>query len=159
MTAISDHIETFLIACFAERDLSAHTIAAYRADLEQFAEWAGRSRVETLDRIDRKLLRRYVAFLGQRGYARRSIARKASSIRALLKWCVVRGLLPSDPSAGLSVPKLDRPLPRLLKARDAARLCELPPTDEPIGLRDRALLEVLYGSGVRVSEACGLDVD
>ncbi|MEA2477839.1 MAG: integrase/recombinase XerC [Actinomycetota bacterium] len=159
MTGLLDHIEAFLTACSAERDLSEHTIAAYRADLGQFAEWAARSHVVALEDVDRKLLRRFVAFLGQRDYARRSIARKASSVRALLKWCLLRGYLSADPSQGLTVPKLDRPLPRLLRATDAARLCELPPTDEPVGLRDRALLEVLYGSGVRVSEACGLDLD
>ncbi|MFN2593723.1 MAG: tyrosine recombinase XerC [Actinomycetota bacterium] len=159
MTGLEDRIEAFLTASAAERDLSAHTIQAYRADLEQFAEWAARSHVTAPEKIDRKLLRRYVAFLGQRGYARRSIARKASSIRALLKWCVIRGDLIADPSQGLSVPKLDRPLPKLLRAADAARLVELPPDDDPIGLRDRALLELLYGAGVRVSEACGLDVD
>lgn len=156
---LADRIESFLVASEAERDLSRHTLDAYRADLNQFVEWAARSGVVQLDDLDRKMLRRYVAFLGQRGYARRSIARKASSLRAFLKWCLVRGVLAADPSQGLSVPKLDRPLPRLLRAADAARLCELPPTDDPVGLRDRALLELLYGSGVRVSEACGLDLD
>ncbi|CAN5753934.1 tyrosine recombinase XerC [soil metagenome] len=148
----------FLGAARAERDLSPHTLAAYRSDLGQFAAWAGRSRVEELDGVDRRLLRRYVAYLGQRGYARRSIARKVSALRALLAWAVRRDLITANPAAGLSVPKLDRPLPKVLKAAQAASLCSLPPDDDPVGLRDRAVLELLYGCGLRVSELCGLDL-
>lgn len=146
-------------AAAAERDLSPHTIAAYRSDLEQFAEWAARSKVASLDKIDRTLVRRFVAFLGQRHLARRSIARKVSALRSLLRWAVDRDLVPSNAAADVTVPKLDRPLPRVLKKDEAVRLVELPPDDEPVGLRDRAILEILYGSGLRVSELCGLDID
>jgi integrase/recombinase XerC len=71
----------------------------------------------------------------------------------------LHGLIKEDPSADLSAPKLDKPLPKVLKAADAAVLCELPPDDDARGLRDRAILELLYGSGLRVAELCGLDVD
>lgn len=149
----------FLHAAAAERDLSPHTIAAYRSDLAQFDEWAGRSRVTDLEAIDRTLLRRFVAFLGERRYARRSIARKASAIRSLLDWAVAQGHIAGSPASDMPVPKLDRPLPKVMGAADAARLCELPPGDEPTGLRDRAILELLYGSGLRISELCGIDID
>lgn len=152
----------FLRAAEAERDLSRHTVDAYRGDLGQFEAWASRSRVAELGAVDRRLLRRYVAYLSQRGYARRSIARKISALRALLAWAVRRGLIVANPAAGLSVPKLDRPLPKVLKAAQAASLCALPPDDDPVGLRDRAVLELLYGCGLRVSELCDLatgDVD
>jgi integrase/recombinase XerC len=149
----------FLRAARAERDLSPHTLAAYSSDLKQFGEWAARSRVFQLADVDRKLLRRYVSFLSERHLARRSIARKASAVRAFLKWAAVKGISAMDPSVGLKVPKLDRPLPRVLKEADAAALCELPPRDGPIGLRDRAVLELLYGSGLRVAELCGLDME
>ncbi|MFN2390021.1 MAG: tyrosine recombinase XerC [Actinomycetota bacterium] len=148
----------FLRAGQAERDLSPHTIDAYRSDLSQFAGWARRGRAETLGAIDRRLLRRYVAYLGERRYARRSIARKMSAIRSLLDWAVKHDLLASDPSLGVQVPKLDRPLPRVLKPAEAGELCELPPDDDPVGLRDRAVIELLYGSGLRVGELCGLDL-
>lgn len=148
----------FLSALEAERDLSPHTLDAYRHDLEGFAAWAERGRVSRLDAVDRKLLRRYVSFLAQRGYARRSIARKVSALRSLLGWAVLNDLVSTNPAVDLGAPKLDRPLPRVLKATEAARLCGLPPTDDPVGLRDRALLELLYGSGLRVAEACGLDL-
>ncbi|MGH2757814.1 MAG: tyrosine recombinase XerC [Actinomycetota bacterium] len=149
----------FLHAAEAERDLSPHTLAAYRSDLAQFAEWAARSKVTSIDRIDRTLLRRFVAFLSERRFARRSIARKASTLRSMLAWAEARDLLGSNPASDVGVPKLDRPLPRVLKAAEAVHLLGLPPGDDPVGVRDRAILEVLYGSGLRVSELCGLDID
>ena len=159
MSTIAAAAASFVRAASAERDLSPNTIRAYRSDLDQFAEWAARSGVTTLDGVDRTILRRYVSFLGQRGYARRSIARKASALRSLLEWAVVDGQLAATPASDLAVPRLDRPLPKVLRPLEAAHLCELPPDDEPVGARDRALLELLYGSGLRVSELCALDVD
>ncbi|MFN2588357.1 MAG: tyrosine recombinase XerC [Actinomycetota bacterium] len=156
---ITSAIERFLRACSAERDLSPHTVAAYGRDLGQFAEWTARGGTTDLRRVERTALRRYVAFLGERRYARRSVARKVSAVRSLLAWAVTHGLIESNPAGDVPVPKLDRPLPKVLKASDAARLCGLPPDDEPVGRRDRAILELLYGSGLRVAELCSLDVD
>jgi len=158
-SSILDVSEEFVRAAAAERDLSPHTLSAYRSDLKAFAEWAGRSGSRDLRDIDRTLLRRYVAFLAERRYARRSIARKASALRSMLAWAVSRSLIDVSPAVDLNAPKLDQPLPRVMRAPDAARLCELPPADEPIGVRDRAILELLYGSGLRVAELCALDVD
>lgn len=158
-SSIVDVSEEFMRAAAAERDLSPHTLSAYRSDLKAFAEWAGRSGCRSLHEVDRTLLRRYVAFLAERRYARRSIARKASALRSVLAWAVSRGVIAASPAVDLDAPKLDHPLPRVMRAADAARLCELPPGDEPVGLRDRAILELLYGSGLRVAELCALDVD
>jgi integrase/recombinase XerC len=149
----------FLRAARAERNLSPHTIAAYRSDLEAFGSWMARAGITGLEDVDRRWLRRYVAYLGQRGYARRTIARKASTIRSMLRWAVLHDLLRASPGEDLTTPKLDRPLPRVLKVADAERLCTLPPDDDPVGARDRAILELLYGSGLRVGELCALDVD
>lgn len=151
--------EEFLRASAAERDLSPHTVSAYRSDLRAFAEWAARSRCSTVDDIDRTVLRRYLAFLSERRFARRSIARKASALRAMLTWSVTRGYLSSSPATDLAAPKLDKPLPKVMRQADVTTLLDLPPDDEPVGLRDRAILELLYSSGLRVSELCGLDVD
>jgi integrase/recombinase XerC len=157
--AALEHVaEAFLAASRAERDLSPHTLAAYAVDLAQFSAWAGRARITTIGAVDRKLLRRYLAYLAERGYARRTVARKLSSLRSMLAWALRRGLLEANPAEELGAPKLDRPLPRVLKPEEASLLCELPPDDDPTGLRDRAVLEVLYGSGVRVAELCGLDL-
>ena len=151
-------VPAYLRSLAAERDLSPLTCDAYRRDLEQFGEWLGRGGTTDLAGIDRRALRRYVSFLSERRYARRSIARKASAIRSLLRWAVKHDLIDHDPSNDLAVPKLDRPLPKVLKRADAGRLCEAPPEDTPAGLRDRAILELLYGSGLRVAELCSLDV-
>lgn len=158
-SSLTDASRDFLRSLKAERDLSPNTLAAYASDLEQFAEWAGRGRVDDLAGIDRKLLRRYVAWLSESRYARRSIARKVSAIRSMLKWAVLHGLIATNPADDLASPKLDQPLPKVLTAAEASRLCELPPLDDPVGIRDRAVLELLYGSGLRVGELCSLHVD
>ena len=151
-------VPAYLRSLAAERDLSPLTCDAYRRDLAQFAEWLERGGTDDLAGIDRRALRRYVSFLSERRYARRSIARKASAIRSLLRWALKHDLIDHDPSDDLAVPKLDRPLPKVLRRADAGRLCEAPPADTPVGLRDRAVLELLYGSGLRVAELCSLDV-
>lgn len=156
---LAEVAEDFLLACRAERDLSPNTLAAYERDLGQFTQWLSRSNVTALGAIDRRILRRYVANLTERRYARRTIARKASAIRSLMKWALLHDLIADNPTDSLEVPKLDKPLPKVMKAAAVTHLLELPPADDPIGLRDRAILEVLYGSGVRVSELCGLDID
>ena len=157
--ALTTVTDGFLTTLRAERDVSPHTLTAYGSDLGQFSEWSQRGRVTDLRKVDRKHLRRYVAYLTERSYARRTIARKISAVRSMLRWAVLHDLIPASPAEDLGVPKLDRPLPKGLRAADAARLVDLPPSDDPIGLRDRAILELLYGSGLRVAELCALDVD
>jgi integrase/recombinase XerC len=152
-------VDGFLEAARAERDLSGNTLSAYAVDLEQFIQWAGRGQVSDLCAVDRRLLRRFIAYLSQRGYSRRSIARKKSVVRSMLSWAVARDVIPTNPSDDVVGPKLDKPLPRVMKAEEAKKLCELPPRDDATGLRDRAILELLYGSGLRVSELCDIDVD
>src|SRR5687768_3530223 len=131
--------DDFLAGLRAERDLSPHTLSAYANDLAQFREWSERGQVTDVRRIDRKHLRRYVAYLTQRRYARRTIARKVSAIRSFLRWAVLHDLIAASPAEDLGVPKLDRPLPKAMRAADAARLLSLPPVDDPIGARDRVI--------------------
>lgn len=158
---LTDLTSEFLRSAEAERDLSPHTLTAYRSDLAQFATWAQENdAVAGIEQIDRRLLRRYVSELSdKRKLARRSVVRKVSAIRSLLKWASLQGLATAHAADDISIPKLDRPLPQVLKASDAAALCVLPPDDDPIGVRDRAAIELLYGSGLRVAELCGLDLD
>ena len=140
---------------------SAATVEAYARDVADFVAWAERASLTGPGAVDRKLLRRYLAYLGTRRYARRSIARKASSLRRYFGWLVRSGALAVDPSAGLSAPSGDGRLPRVLKADELRALLDDPPAridDDPpeVRLRDDAVLELLYGSGIRVSELCGL---
>jgi len=146
--------------------LSASTLGVYRRDVAAFVEWVGRAGIAGPDEVDRTMLRRYVASLSTRGLARRTIARKASVLRRYFGWLASTGRIPQDPSAGLSAPSGPARLPRVLRADELARLLDEPPpvdvTDaagEALRARDDAILELLYGSGLRVSELCGLDPD
>jgi integrase/recombinase XerC len=150
-------IEDFAANLARERRLSPHTVRAYRADLTSLATFLARAGLD-LGSASRGSLRRWLAHLGTRGYARSSLARKAASVRTFYGWAVRAGALQEDPAALLTGPAPASKLPTVLKAADAARLADAPPSSDPIGLRDRAILELLYGSGLRVSELCGLDV-
>lgn len=137
------------------------TVEAYRRDVESFVAWAERASLTGPGEVDRRTLRRYLAYLGTRRFARRTVARKASSLRRYFGWLARTGVLPVDPSAGLSAPGGDGRLPRVLKAEELTALLDDPPAlvdgdPEHIRLRDDAVLELLYGSGVRVGELCGL---
>lgn len=141
--------------------LSPHSVAAYASDVRGFAEWAGRMGVDAPDQVQRINLRRYVSSLNTRHLARRSIARKAAALRRYFRWAVRTGLVPVDPTLGLQARGGDGRLPRVLERRDLDVLLDGPaPEDEPDWRRrrDDAVLELLYGSGIRVSELCGLDV-
>ncbi|MBK5223813.1 MAG: tyrosine recombinase XerC [Acidimicrobiia bacterium] len=137
------------------------TRRAYRSDLDSFVEWIGRSGVDGPADTTRRHLRRYVAFLATRRYARRTVARKASSLRRYFGWARRRGLVSIDPAAGLSAPAGTGRLPRVLRDDELAALLEpsgpTEPHEEPIRWRDDAVVEVLYGSGLRVAELCGLE--
>jgi site-specific recombinase XerD len=148
---------------------SPNTVAAYRRDLEGFIAWAGGD-VASPAAVDRALLRRYVASLTTGGYAKRSVARKVSSLRRYFGYLRREGVLAIDPSTALRSPAGDGRLPRVLDHADVSTLLDgvrdrdggrLEPEGEPHWrrLRDDAVLEVLYGSGVRVGELCGLDID
>jgi integrase/recombinase XerC len=148
--------------------LAPSSVRAYRQDLESFVAWADRAGVERPEQVDRRLLRRYVAYLTTLGRARRTVARHVASLRRYFDWLRRRGRIEVDPSARLAAPGADGRLPRVLRKDEIEVLLDdgPPPTDDPVeaavALRDRAVLEILYGSGLRVSELCGLrpgDVD
>lgn len=148
---------------------SPHTRKAYESDLRQFVTWADRGGAAGPESVDHLVLRRYLAYLTTRGMARPTIARKAAALRAFFGWLRRRGVVAADPTRNLRAPKGDRRLPRVPKAAEVAVLLEeAPPVPEEDGvaaavvLRDTAVLEVLYGAGLRISELCGLgpsDVD
>lgn len=141
--------------------LSDHTVAAYASDIRGFAEWAARSGIAGPDGVRRLLVRRYLSHLTTRQYARRSIARKAAALRRYFRWLVRTERGTVDPTVGLQARSGDGRLPRVLDRRDLEALLDgAVPEDEPVWRRrrDDAVLEVLYGSGLRVSELCGLDL-
>ena len=141
---------------------AANTVAAYRSDMVVFVDWAGRGGVDSPGAVDRTILRRYVASLTTREFAKRSIARKVSALRRYFGYMRRQGALAVDPSVALRSPAGDGRLPRVLDHADVSALLDGPTADdEPPWrrVRDDAVLEVLYGSGVRVGELCGLDLD
>lgn len=144
--------------------VSAATADVYRRDVAAFTNWAADRTIEAPDQITRRVLRSYLAWLGGEGYARRTTARKASSLRRYFAWAARRGLAEADPSVGLQAPSGDGRLPRVLRADELEALLDRPRPvvqDDPLPrrLRDDAVVELLYGSGLRVSELCGLGTD
>lgn len=142
---------------------SANTRQAYRRDVEAFAEWSVDSGVTRLDGVDRLLLRRYLAYLVAEGYAKRTMARKASALRRYFRWARRSGRIAVDPAVSLRAPSGEGRLPRVLDGFELQEILE------PQGIearhpewrikRDDAVLEILYGSGLRVSELCSLDLN
>jgi integrase/recombinase XerC len=144
-------------------DVSVNTVSAYRSDVGSFVEWAERGGHVGPQTVDRLLLRRYLAHLATRRYAKRSIARKAAALRRYFSWCRRTGRVVDDPARRLSAPSGEGRLPRVLASADLRTLLDDPPasvqTDQgAVRRRDDAVLELLYGSGLRVSELCGLDL-
>jgi len=142
---------------------SANTVAAYRRDLDAFYAWAERGGVTEPAGVDRILLRRYLAYVGTSGLSRRTAARRASALRRYFGWLHRCGAIVADPSRGLSAPKGEGRLPTVVRRADLERLLEPPSGDDDVtAVRDQAVVELLYGSGLRVGELCGLgpgDVD
>lgn len=141
--------------------LSTNTVAAYTSDVRSFASWCARSDVLEPGSVKRTTIRRYLAHLTTRQYARRSIARKTAAIRRYYRWLVANGVVDVDPTSGVSVPAGGGRLPRVLDQRELSGLLDAPAAeDEPDWRRrrDDAVLELLYGSGLRVGELCGLQV-
>jgi site-specific recombinase XerD len=152
-------VDTFVAHLRDERGLSGNTVAAYERDTVQFFRFAGRGGVTDPAAVDALLLRRFLAQLKTRGLAGASIARKAAALRACFRLLVRRGLVPSNPAADLGAPRRARRLPVVLKQRQVEALLARPQALDPVGLRDRAVLELLYSTGMRVGELCGLELD
>ncbi|HHC08247.1 MAG TPA: hypothetical protein ENK55_05985, partial [Actinobacteria bacterium] len=159
MPSLARLVDAYLIRIEVERGLSPHTVAAYRRDLAQFLEFCSRWGIDDAAEVDRRVVRRFLAQLDTRGYARRSVARKASAVRAFFADAVRRGELHRDPAVGVSSPKRPRTLPKALPRTSLAAALDAVVGERPVDLRDRALLELLYGAGLRVAEAAALRVD
>jgi len=143
----------------AERNMSTYTVRNYTADLMDFFDFLRERSIGSLKDVDRLTLRDYLAHLMKQGLAKASIARKLSAIRSFYRYLLQVGLVDTSPVATTSSPKLDKRLPSFLTIEEARRLLEAPDLSTPQGQRDRALLELLYASGIRVSELVQLDLE
>jgi integrase/recombinase XerD len=155
---IQQAVDGYLTRCIVERGLSPHTIDAYSRDLSGFVEFSHRFGVSDLGEVDRRLVRRYVANLSTRGYAPRSVSRKASTVRAFLSDAERRKMVRTNPAAAVPHPKRPSTLPKAIPAGSLASMIDSIGHDEPVDVRDRAILETLYGTGLRVSELASLTV-
>ncbi len=145
----ADAIAAFLDTAWAENGLARQTLDSYRRDLEGLARWRdGRGLADA----DRAVLHDYLAWRTREGYSPRSNARLLSALRAFYSHCLRRGLRRDDPTALLAPPKLPRALPKALAESQIDALLAAPDADTPLGLRDRAMLELMYACGLRVSE-------
>lgn len=154
----AEYIALFISYHLESRGLSQHTQDAYRRDLSTFFVFCDEGGLDRLADVDRRVIRGWVAGLDGGGYARTSIARKVSAVRTFFEFCVRRGLVTANPAIGVNTARPSRPLPHALPARTVAEAIESVAGDDPESLRDRALLELLYSTGVRVSEVVGLTV-
>lgn len=150
--------EAFLGYLKNVRNLSGNTIAAYRRDLAQFTDFLCRMGISDLSLVNHRVLRSFLANQQARGYARASVARRAACVRAFFHFLVENGMLGSDPSTTLVFPVRGRRLPRFLTEREAGELVDGRPVETEVGIRDRAIIELLYATGIRVGELCGLRV-
>ncbi len=149
-------IEKFLAYLEIEKNYSPHTLLNYRIDLEIFFAFI---KDQTIERVDYFTCRRFLAHLKSKMLKPRSLARRLSALRSFFKFLHREGLIKSNPTLLLLTPKLDKKLPKFLSEPETFRLLEIPGTYKISGLRDRALFETLYSSGLRVSELVALNTD
>ena len=152
MTAL---IDQYLDAVWLEKGLSDNTLMSYRRDLTLFQQWL-EPRSMTLDRVARADLLEWLGELAQRGQSTRSSARMLSCLRGFYRYMLRENRIPVDPSLNIESPRLGRPLPKSLSEEEVDALLAQPEEDIAIELRDKAMLELLYATGLRVSELVGL---
>ncbi len=148
-------VEGFLAYLQVERRMSAHTLDAYRRDLQALTEWTDAQGIADLAVLHGEQVRSFVAAEHRRGLSAKSLQRRLSACRSFFAWLLKQGRIAANPATGLRAPKAPRKLPQVLDPDEAIQLVEVP-ADAPLGLRDRALLELFYSSGLRLSELCAL---
>ena len=158
-TGVNELVDKYLEHLRVNRNCSGHTLRSYAADLAGLLDFLDRrGEMEAFPRgFSRTTVRAYVVALAEQGYSKRSSARKLSSLRSFFNFLVRAGVLESNPAEGVRAPKLDKPLPRFLEIEEVEKLMAAAGGTGLWGLRDRAILETLYGAGLRVSELVSID--
>lgn len=148
-------VDAFLTHLAVERGASANTVRAYAADLGSYLSWAERAGTDPI-RLNHRRLRGYLAELDRARYSRRTIARRLAAVRSFFGYLAEQGIVDSDPSSVLTTPKIPARLPHLVPSDVLAAMLDAPDPSTPVGIRDRAVLELLYAAGLRVSELAGV---
>jgi integrase/recombinase XerC len=158
---MEEALAEFLRHLALEKNASPHTVKSYREDLTQALDFF-RSRfgghTPATNQLTTRLLRAYLAWLHEQGYARTTVARRLAAMRSWCRFLGRQGVLATNPATGLRGPRQDKKLPHFVQREEMLRLLETPPQDRPLGLRDRAILETLYSAGLRVSELTQLNL-
>lgn len=150
------YIEKFINYLKVEKNYSEHTILNYTIDLKFFKGFLDNKPIETVDYLT---LRRFLAILKERNFSKTTIARKLATLRSFFRFLTREGYLKSNLISGLATPKLEKKLPTFLTIPEVVKLIESPDKSEESGLRDKAILETLYSTGIRVSELVGLNIE
>jgi integrase/recombinase XerC len=156
---MTDLTGSFIVFLQVEKNASPHTIRNYAEDLNQFLGFLEEEEVVFPEMLDYLALRYFLAFLHTKKYERRTVARKLSAIRSFLRFLSREGILTDTSWASVSTPRRGKKLPKFLYLEEMLRLLAAPDTDTPAGLRDAAILELLYATGIRVSELVGLNIN
>jgi tyrosine recombinase XerC len=154
---VQEQVDAYVKHLVAERNASPHTVSNYRREILQFAAFAQARGVQEWPEVTPALLRQWLADLHGRGYVKASVARRISELRAFYSFMRVRGMVEVNPVQGILSPKLPQRLPRPLTREEIDGLLASPDLSTPQGQRDRAMMELLYGGGLRVSELLALD--
>ena len=151
-------IERYIDAMWMEKGLSENTLSSYRNDLSQYQKWLGKELHTSLLSADRSQLQAYLGLRVKNGQSPRSTARFMSCVRGFYRYSLREGRITVDPTLDVDSPKLGRPLPKSLSEEDVERLLNAPDTDTALEFRDRAMLELLYACGLRVTELTSLQL-
>lgn len=155
---MEEEVRRYIVHLQAEKNASPHTIDNYRRDIMEFHEFAREHKVNSWDQVDRVLLRKWLGWLQVRGIVRASIARKMTEVRSFFRYMVREQRIAQNPLLVMSSPKVPRRLPAFLTGEQVSQLLTAPDDSTPQGVRDRAILEMLYASGMRLSEIAGLNL-
>ena len=142
----------------SEKSLSSLTIRNFKTDIQPLFDFMMTTQIDELAELDRPSVRKYLAWLIDLGYVRATVARKLSTLRTFLGWLVITKVIEGNPLPARRVMKIDKKLPRFLSKSEAVRLVQAPQIFDSLGLRDRSLLELIYATGMRVSEAHNIDI-
>jgi tyrosine recombinase XerC len=154
---MQSHVDGFLRSLSDERGYSTNTVAAYRVDLGQFLAFLQRQPGDAgFEAVDQRVLRRFLGELLEKGFSKRSVARKIACLKSFFKWLRRKKIVPTDPTLLVGTPRLEKRLPHFLDERSAALVMEQPDRSTPEGARDAAILELFYSTGMRLGELLGL---
>jgi integrase/recombinase XerC len=154
---LNRELDQFLNHLKYEKNASPHTIMSYRRDLTQLSAYLQEQRI-VLKKADNVVLRGFLATLYAKRERKSTIARKLAAIRSFFQFCVKKKWLDDNPAKVVSTPKQEKPVPSFLSEEEMSQFLDLPRTDKPLDLRDKAMLELLYATGLRVSELVGIDL-